>query len=173
MDCKLQENSVADSSKVDKSAYTRLVKASASRVFAICLGTVGNRADAEDIAQQAFLKGYSQIGQLRNGQQFEPWIARIAKNLCIDFLRRQKRKTSDLYEVTDNGSTESKEYPELMAALDKLPQQYRVVLLLYYFDGQSTESIAEVLETSRRAVHTKISRARKQLRQILGAMGDK
>ncbi|MFC1676978.1 RNA polymerase sigma factor [Planctomycetota bacterium] len=171
MDTNLQENLVADICKVDKSAYTMLVKASASRVFAICFATVGNRADAEDIAQQAFLKGYSEIGHLRDSQQFEPWIARIAKNLCIDFLRRENRKTNGLYEVAD-GSNSPKEYPELTAALEKLPQQYRVILLLYYFDGQSTESIAQTLGTSRRAVHTRISRARKQLRQILEAMGD-
>ena len=172
MNSKLQENLVAGRCKVDKTAYTKLVKASASRVFAICLGTVGNRADAEDIAQQAFLKGYAEIGQLRSGQRFEPWIVRIAKNLCIDFFRREKRKTNGFYEVADNGSNASKEYPELTAALTKLPQQYRVILLLYYFDGQSTESISQVLGTSRRAVHTRISRARKQLRQILEAMGD-
>ena len=101
----MQENLVADICKVDKSAYTRLVKASASRVFAICFATVGNRADAEDIAQQAFLKGYSEIGHLRDSQQFEPWIARIAKNLCIDFLRRENRKTNGLYEVADGSNS--------------------------------------------------------------------
>ena len=153
----------------DKSAYAGLVRAYSARVFAICLGMLGHREDAEDLAQQALLKGFADIKQLRRGEQFGAWIGRIAKNLCIDFIRRQKRRRNVLTDQAVVSKGGSKEYPELESALAKLPEGQRVVLMLYYFDGRSTEKVAEVLEISRSAVQARMSRARKQLRTLLEA----
>lgn len=153
----------------DKSAYAGLVRAYSARIFAICLGMLGHREDAEDLAQQALLKGFADIKQLRQGEQFGAWIGRIAKNLCIDFMRRQKRRRSVFTEQALVSTSGSKEYPELESALAKLPQEQRLILMLYYFDGRSTEKVAEALDISRNAVQARMSRARKQLRKLLEA----
>ena len=88
-DC-TDENLAAACRKGDRSAYAMLVTRHYRLVFAVCLGMLGNIHDAEDIAQDAMLKGFLTIRKLRNGEQFSQWILRIGKNLCIDFLRRKR-----------------------------------------------------------------------------------
>ena len=167
----LDKKLVASCRNGDKSAYAGLVKAYSGRVFAICLGTLDNTHDAEDIGQQTLLKAFTGIKQLRDDKQFGAWIARIAKNLCIDLIRRQRHTKNYIVEPTTDGQSSSKEYPELEGALAKLPQDSRLVLMLYYFDGRSTKNIAETLELNEATVHTRISRARNQLRRLLEAAG--
>ena len=155
----------------DRSAYAKLAKHYSGRIFAICLGMLGHRENAEDIAQQALLKALTNIKQLRDDEQFGAWITRIAKNLCIDFTRKQKHKRFFLIKrevVSQNGS---KEYPELQSALAKLSEEHRLALMLFYFDGRSTKNIAETLEISQGAVLARLSRARKRLRKLLEAAG--
>ena len=160
-------------------AYAGLVKVYSRRVFAICLGMLGNIHDAEDVAQQALLKGFIDIEQLRDSDHFGAWIGRIARNLCVDLIRRRKREQiafaksqAPSYrerEAASEGS--SKKYPELEYTLAKLPRRYRLALMLYYFDGRSSENIAETLQISQAAVYARISRARKRLRKLLEAEG--
>lgn len=158
--------------KVDRLAYAGLVKVYSRRVFAICLGMLGNADDAEDIAQQALLKGFAEIDRLRDSDQFGAWIGRIARNLCIDLIRRRKREHDAFAKRGGQAESSSKEYPELQDALARLPRRYRIALMLYYFDGRSTENIAEALQISQAAVYARMSRARKRLRQLLAAEGD-
>ena len=156
----------------DTSAYARLVKVYSGRVFAICLGMLGNSHDAQDVAQQALLKGFASIKQLRSDTQFGAWLIRIAKNLCIDFIRKQKHRQNVLVEQLETGHSGTEGYSKLMIALAELPQDYRLTLVLYYFDGRSTKSIAETLGMSAGAVQARLSRARKKLRKLLEAQGD-
>lgn len=131
----------------------------------------GDAHDAEDIAQQALLKGLADINQLRDSERFGAWIARIAKNLCIDYIRKQRHKQNCNVESTAASQNSSKEYPELRMALAKLSEEHRLALMLYYFDGRSTRSIAQTFMISEAAAQTRISRARKQLRKLLEAEG--
>lgn len=163
----LEKKLVAACRDGDRSAYAGLVRAYSARIFAICLGILGQRQDAEDIAQQALLKGLTDIKQLRDSERFGPWIGRIAKNLCIDYIRRRKPKTNNLVERAVASDSGAKEYPELQKALAKLPQEHRLALMLYYFDGRSTRAIADILGISLGSVHSRISRARKHLRKSL------
>jgi len=134
---RLEKKLVASCRNGDRSAYTGLVKAYSGRIFAICRGMLGDSHDAEDVAQQALLKGLANIKELRDDEQFGAWIGRIAKNLCIDFIRRQKFKRNAFVNRAEASRSSSKEYPELEDALAKLPQDSRLVLMLYYFDGRS------------------------------------
>jgi RNA polymerase sigma-70 factor (ECF subfamily) len=132
---------------------------------------LGNIHDAEDIAQQALLKGFTDIDQLRDSDQFGAWIARIARNQCIDFIRRRKREQKAFTKRAAVSESGSKRYPEFEDALVKLPRRYRLALMLYYFDGRSTENIAEALQISQAAVYARMSRARKRLRKLLETEG--
>jgi len=167
----LEKKLLASCRNGDKPAYTGLVKAYSGRVFGICLGMLGNSHDAEDVAQETLLKGLLYIKELRDDEQFGAWIGRIAKNLCIDFIRRQKFKRNAFVNRAEASRSSSKEYPQLQAALSKLPEDHRLALMLYYFDGRSTKNIAETFGTSEAAVQTRISRARKRLREILDTEG--
>jgi RNA polymerase sigma-70 factor (ECF subfamily) len=164
---------VAACRKGDRSAYAGLVKAYSGRIFAICLGMLDNTHDAEDIAQQALLKALTGIKQLRDDEQFGAWISRIAKNLCIDFIRKHKHEQDRIVEPAAVSKSSSKEYPELRTALAKLSEDHRLALMLYYFDGRSAKSIGETFMISQAAAQARISRARKQLRKLLEAEGGK
>ena len=171
MNSDLEKKLAASCRSGDKSAYTRLVKAYSSRVFAICLGMLGNSHDAEDMSQQALVKGFTEIRQLRDSEYFGVWIVRIARNLCIDSIRRRRRERIAFAESAAASKSSSKQYPDLQAALAKLREEYRLPLMLYYFDGRSAKNVAETLEISEAAVQARLSRARKQLRKLLQAKG--
>lgn len=164
---------VAASRRGDTSAYAGLVKAYSGRVFAVCMSILGNSHDAEDITQQTLLKGFACIKQLRSDTQFGAWLIRIAKNLCIDFIRQRKPRLYTLGEPFEARLSCAEGYSELWAALSELPQDHRITLVLYYFDGRSTKSIAETLGMSRGAVQARLSRARKKLRKLLETQGNK
>ncbi len=155
----------------DKDAYAGLVKAYAGSVFGLCLGMLRDRHEAEDVTQQTLLKGFMQIRGLRNSERFRAWIGRIARNSCIDAIRRRRQDTvvsaRDLQ--TDGGP---EDYRRLEAAIARLEADYRVPLLLYYFNGRSTKSIAETLGLTRGTIQTRLSRARRKLRVLLDADGD-
>jgi RNA polymerase sigma-70 factor (ECF subfamily) len=130
---------------------------------------LGNRHDAEDVAQQTLLKGLTGINGLRHDEQFGAWISRIARNLCIDFIRKRRRKPSLAARQADPAWPESRDYRELQAALAKLPEESKLTLMLYYFDARSTKNIAAMLDISQCAVQTRLCRARRQLRKLLDA----
>jgi len=169
----LEKKLVAACRNGDRSAYAGIVKAYSGRIFAICLGILDNTHDAEDIAQQALLKALTGIKQLRDDEQFGAWISRIAKNLCIDFIRKHKHEQDCIVEPAAVSQSGSKEYPELRTALAKLSEDHRLALMLYYFDGRSAKSIGETFMISQAAAQARISRARKQLRKLLEAEGGK
>jgi RNA polymerase sigma factor (sigma-70 family) len=154
----------------EREAHAGLVKKYTRRIFAICYGILGNIDDAEDAVQETFLKAFQKIGDLRTDDQFFPWIARIARNLCLDFLRRRKNREVALSDVPDQAEQshqDNTDYQDFQDTIRRLPDQFRLPLVLYYFDGRSTKNIAEALEISEAAVHTRLSRARKELRRLL------
>ncbi len=168
MDVFSEEKLVAGCRRGDKRAYAALVSRYARDVFAVSFGIVGNVHDAEDIAQEALLKGLVQIASLRKGKRFGPWICRIARNLAIDFVRRQKTHKQAAAQIQLQQRAESTEdYHVLEKAIQRLDETYRETLLLYYFDGERTEDVAEKLDISPATVLSRLSRARRQLRKII------
>jgi RNA polymerase sigma-70 factor (ECF subfamily) len=91
LNARLDESVVRACQQDDKAAYTVLVERHYRHVFAMCLGMLWNVHDAEDIAQEAMLKGFLKIKELDKPEQFEAWILQIARNLCCDSLRKKKR----------------------------------------------------------------------------------
>ncbi|NPE09674.1 MAG: RNA polymerase sigma factor [Asgard group archaeon] len=161
---------------LDRQTYAELVREHSARIFAICFSMLSNREDAEDITQQAFLKGYSDIKQLRNINKFGAWITQIAKHMCLDLLRRKKLnklaiKQMIVDDVKDQSTYDDNKYSRLQSALMQLKEEYRLPLMLYYLDGKSTKKIAESLDITVDTAHTHLSRARKKLRQLLSTKG--
>ena len=158
---------VAAAQRRDKSAYALLVKRHYRHIFAVCLGMVANIDDAEDIAQDAVLKGFLKIRKLRDNEQFGQWIVRIAKNLCIDFLRRKKYTKGFITRQAEQPAKPTSENYDLEGAIRRLPRQYRVPLMMYYFDNKSAKTIAEKLNISHSGACQRIRAARKQLHRLL------
>ena len=97
MDGRCDKDLVMASCRGDRPAYADLVRRHHNHIFLVCLGVLGNVHDAEDVAQDAMIKGFERIRQLRDGAQFGAWIAKIARNLSVSALR--KRHATELIRV--------------------------------------------------------------------------
>jgi RNA polymerase sigma-70 factor, ECF subfamily len=157
----------------DTSAYAALVQRHYRHVFALCLGLLANVHDAEDIAQDTVLKGFQGIRKLAKPEQFEPWILRIAKNLCVDLLRRRRRikvyvKEQENEPVPTAGPNEGH---DLEQALCRLPQELRLPLTMFYFEHKDAGSIAKKLEISPSLTYDRLRAARQELHKLLTERG--
>ena len=161
------------SQQEDRTAYAVLVQRHYKPVFLVSLGVLGNIHDAEDAAQDAMIKGFECVRQLRDGSQFGGWIVAIARNLSINLLR--KRKTAAKAPALDVPSEPEKTEPShegLQQAVARLPLDLRLPLVMYYFDGQDVKTVAEKLAISTSGVYGKLRTAIKELHEVLTAQGD-
>lgn len=151
----------------DTGAYGVLVRRHSARVFAVCLAMLGNVGDSEDMAQETLVRAFGRIATLRDNQYFAAWVSQIARNLCRDLLRSRKRHRELLEENQSRVLPPRDDYSHLREALASLPTEHRLPLMLYYFDGRTTRSIAQTLGLSQAGACTRLYRARKALRKIL------
>lgn len=172
MNGRSDENLVGASRGGDKDAYALLVRRHFKHVFIVCLGIVGNVADAEDAAQETVLKGFVEIGKLRDSSQFGPWITRIAKNHCINVVRRKQRTERIVAERATNQNDKPGQYDGLQIAIGQLPLEMRLPLVMYYLDGQDVKAVAEKLKVSTSSVYLKLRTAVRELQRLLAEQGD-
>jgi RNA polymerase sigma-70 factor (ECF subfamily) len=157
----------------DRAAYALLVRRYYKSVFLVCLGILGNVHDAEDVAQDAMLKGFQQMSQVRDGAQFGGWIVAIGRNLSINLLRKRKMASRVLAaeRPVEREGTESS-HEDLQRAVARLPGELRLPLVMYYFDGQNVKAVARKLEISTSGVYQKLRTAIKELHDVLAPQGD-
>ncbi len=159
----------------DKQAFSQLVQAYQRPVFNLTYRMLGNAEEAEDAAQEAFLRAYSKLHQYQPERKFSTWLFSIANNHCIDRLRK-RRKT--FVSIDDNPVLQNLEselpQPEpllmrrelslhVQKLLDELPPDYRTPLILRYWEEYSYEEIAETMEISVSAVKSRLFRARQKM----------
>jgi RNA polymerase sigma-70 factor (ECF subfamily) len=150
-----------------REAYGRLIRRYTGRVYGVCLGILGDPTAAEDIAQETFMRGLTQIHTLREAGNFPGWIAQIARNLCRDRIKVRNRRRELLAENRPAGPVDKDEYAGLYSALERLSQENRLALVCYYLDGHDIHGVAEELGVREGAAYTRLSRARRKLREIL------
>ena len=161
-------------------AYGRIVQACQNTVTAIALAITRDREASEDIAQDAFVRGWQQLQTLRNPSSFLPWLRQITRNLARDWLRRQRGRplsgdAADLAiqmaaDPSPDAADRLQQIEEETAAEDiisALPEDSREVLLLYYREGQRSQHVANLLGLSDAAVRKRLSRARGMVREGL------
>ena len=144
-------------------------------VFGAALRLLRNPADAEDAAQETFLRAHERIGTLREGAALPGWLRQICVRLCIDQLRRKRpfelEVVDDLSADPRPGVAEQAELRDVLerfeAALDALPPGQRVVVILRDVEGFDTRETAELLGISGDAAKMRLSRARAVLRRAL------
>ena len=163
----LDENLVLACRGEDKGAYAALVKRHYKHVFMMCLGILGRVHDAEDVAQEAMLKGFVNIGRLRDARRFEAWIIKIARNICSDYVRRrtQARQTESSRQEME-GQSEIADY-NLERALEKLSEKMRLPLVMYFLDGASVKAIAGRLNLSHSGVYLRLRTGISQLHKLM------
>lgn len=163
----------------DKEAFGELVKEKGRKILFISTNLMGNSQDGEDAAQEAVLTLAQKIATLKKAELFDAWMYRIIFNVCMDEKRKKKRKLDDSAEmdiaiatVAENNAEvlpeeklEQKASREaIMAALNELPERYRICILLYYYEDKSYAEIANVLQVSEQVVANTLNRAKEKLR---------
>lgn len=170
----------------DDSAFETLMLAHQKQVYSLCLRMSGNVDDAFDLSQEAFIKAWRGLAQYQFGAEFSTWLYRLTRNVCIDFLRRQKRQTAVPLETEQDGETmelplpDSAPLPEeqmlhderqraLQQAMLALPDEQREILILRVVNDLPYEKISAILELPLGTVKSRLARARIQLKKILAA----
>jgi RNA polymerase sigma-70 factor (ECF subfamily) len=147
----------------------------ASLAFRLAMSVLRNRADAEDVAQEALLRAYRGYGRLRERGAFRGWLCRIAWRLALDkqrgTRRREKRELAvdpgpPMRSVEQMAATSEFER-HLAAAMDELPEKLRQALVLAAIQGHSTKEVAEMLDLPEGTVKSRVHLARKQLTEKL------
>lgn len=180
------EPMIADSELVmnikagNKKALQALVERHKKAAYRMALGLVGNRDDAYDISQEAFLRVYRSAGTYDQSQPFLPWFYTIVANLSRTWLRKRKRTDHRMVDVDDASYLLiSEDNPErslinketinaLRNALMKLSFEDREIITLQHFRGMSYDEIAELLDIPRGTVMSRLYYARKRLAKHMG-----
>ncbi|HEY3210457.1 MAG TPA: sigma-70 family RNA polymerase sigma factor [Actinomycetota bacterium] len=160
----------------DPEAYEEVVRRTYRHVYTQALRLVGDRQDAEDVAQDAYLRVYRGLAGFRGDAQFETWLYRIVSNAAMSHLRKRRR----FGELAKDSPEESRELPSatlvaeeavdrdsLTKALDSLPPSLRVVVILKDVYGLSCREIGDQIGASEGAVKVRLHRARRRLKEML------
>ncbi|MEO0079698.1 MAG: RNA polymerase sigma factor [candidate division WOR-3 bacterium] len=150
-------------------SFENLYQANRSRVFGTALRMLGNRADAEDVTQDVFVKVFKRLDSFRGEAAITTWLYRITVNCCLDLLRRRKRiQTVPLESITEPVSDRIDVMKLIEAALPKMPEGYRQVFILHDLEGLKHSEIARILGISDGASKSQLHRARAYLRREIG-----
>ncbi|MGB5946608.1 RNA polymerase sigma factor SigW [Paenisporosarcina sp.] len=174
--------------KGDQNAFAEIVELFQDKLYRICYRMLGNQHEAEDIAQEAFVRAFINIHTFDTNRKFSTWLYRIGTNLCIDRIRKKK---PDYYLDAEVAGTEGlnmysqiaskEELPEqevlkmemqdrVQYEISRLPDKYRAVIILKYMEDLPLQEISEILEMPLGTVKTRIHRGREALRKQLSNM---
>lgn len=166
------------SRKAFEAVVTRYMK----DAYFIALGLVGNRDDALDLSQEAFLRAYCNINRLNPGGRFFPWFYQILRNICFTHLRKTKIRQQHNVEKVEGDKIDTQIAdsfdPEMVAerneirdkvwaAISRLSDKHREVIILRHFHTLSYEQISQILFCSKGTVMSRLYHARKRLKEIL------
>ena len=177
-------------SRGDREAFTRLVEAHKRSVYGLAVRLLRDPEDARDAAQEAFVRAFQAIGTFDAAQPFAPWILRIARNHCLDVLRRRPAvrpvsleapvgddEDAPVRDVADENAERGDDRLEraetasaLRRAVGALPDNYREVIVLYHVEHLAYADIARVLNVPMGTVMTWLHRARARLRESLAGV---
>lgn len=176
MDSQLQEQAWAVAAqKGDSTAFMHIVDAYQRPVYNLCYRMLGDAVEAEDAAQETFLRAYTKIKTYSPGRKFSSWMLSIASHYCIDRLRQRRNQTISWDELPPWHMVPATEpQPEAVALskeasvtlrdlLNALPPDYRAATVLRYWHEMSYDEIAEALDTTVSAIKSRLFRARQML----------
>ncbi len=175
----------------NKEMFKPLVEKYRQQTFFLALQIVGNREDAMDISQESFIRAYRNLGRFDTARPFGAWLLRIVRNGCIDLLRRRKVRKSVSLDNPGRGQDGGEGRPlhetlgdermpaadvlverselkaKIWAALGRLDEKHRTILVLRDFQDLSYKEMAEVLQVPKGTVMSRLHQARRRLRQEL------
>lgn len=169
------EELVLKSLSGDTKAFEKLVEKHHSYVFNLLLGMGCLPEDAKGITQGVFIQAYYSLPNFKRQAKFRTWIHRIAVNRCYNWFKKNKVSTTVVPEdLPDDKNTspeerilEDESLQEVKNAMLQLPEKYRTVLNMFYYEKMSYAEIAAQLNLNKRTIETRLYRARHKLKDIL------
>ena len=147
---------------------TRMAELYLDDIYRLSLVSCKNSADAEDIVQNTFLKLLGRLTKFNNDEHAKRWLIRVAINESNMLWRKRKRAGEVQEEESPAFHKElDAEESELISAISTLPEQYRQIIHLYYYEEYNSKEIAEIMKMTPDNVRQILSRARKQLKEIM------
>lgn len=178
-------SAISDQHYIDKilqgetNSFAVLVDRYKDMIFTLALKMIKNREEAEEVAQDTFIKIYSSLSKFKGDSKFSTWIYKIAYNTCLDRLKKNKKEdlnisidefSAHLIKTMDNAlsALEDKERKQtIQNCLNLLPSEENFLLTLFYFEDQSLEEIGKVMNINANNVKVKLFRSRQKLAVIL------
>ena len=162
----------------DSNSFGIILERYQNMVFALALKMLKHREESEEVSQDTFIKVYKSLSKFNGESKFSTWIYRIAYNTCLDRIKKNSKFNNDveINDVTANeifqtenvfDSLENKERSIIIKeCMDKLPEEERVIMHLFYFEELSLKEIVEIVSMTEGNVKVKLFRARKKLFSI-------
>lgn len=163
----------------DTNAFAILVDRYKNLVFTLAFRLLKNREEAEEVAQDTFIKSYNALSKFKGDSKFSTWIYKVTYNTCLDRLKKNKRKYNEVaideftehqVKTIDNAlenMVEEERKKAIQDCLHILPNDDSFLITLYYFEEQSLEEIANAIGLTANNVKVKLFRIRKKLMSIL------
>jgi RNA polymerase sigma factor (sigma-70 family) len=169
----------------DQKAYAELMQRYKDSIYFMALKMVNNKDDAMDLTVETFGKAFENIEKYKPDFAFSTWLFRIATNNCIDFIRKKRLNVVSLQSLSEEDKDEKQlqiasdtlnpeqtsikkqESEKLKSIVDQLPQRYRTLIILRYYDEQSYEEIAQQLDLPLGTVKAQLFRARDLMSNIM------
>lgn len=151
----------------------RAIERYADTVRRLCVVHLKNEADAEDIFQNVFLKYALSAGDFESEEHERAWMIRVTINACKDLLKSFFRsRTVSIEEVVEQAADLHQEHREVLEAVLSLPEKYRDVVYLHYYEGYTAPEIGNILQKKPNTIYTLLTRSKALLRQKLGGEED-
>lgn len=169
----------------NKEAFGKIIEAYQTPVYNLAYRMLNNSGEAEEAAQEAFIRAYTRLESYNPDHKFSTWLLSITSNYCIDQIRKRRALLlsideplaphpalmSDKEEAPESQLVQSQQEEMVQSLLEGLEPDYREAVILRYWHELSYEEIAEVMDTSVSAIKSRLFRARKQLAEIGMANG--
>lgn len=163
----------------DAKAYAQLVNRYKAMVYTLALRMLKNREEAEEVAQDTFIKVFRSLHKFKGDSKFSTWVYRVAYNTCLDTIKKNKKYINDVaideftfnkLDVIDNALEniiKEEKSALIKACINKLPEDSSALLTLFYFEELSLDEISTIINIEANTVKVKLFRARKKLAVIL------
>ncbi len=151
-----------------ESFITKAVNEYSSTIYKVAFHITCNKDDAYDVCQDVFLRLFNNFEKIKDDEHLKAWLIRVAVNCAKSYCTRSFRKnTVAIDDVNESELIVTREEDNTIDKVLKLPEKYRVVIHLFYYQEMSVEEIADILQIGKSAVKTRLSRGRKLLENII------
>jgi len=166
----------------DTNAFAFLINKYKDMTYTIAIKIVKSHEDAEEVAQDSFLKAYEKLNTFKGNAKFSTWLYTIVYRNSITKIRKKKVDTSDVDDYVIDNHSEGDDFPQIEAikseeqqkyvreAIDKLPEKDALLITLFYMNDNSIEEIEQITGLTQSNIKVKLFRARKKLNQELSLL---